>query len=65
MRKAGITLKLKKCRFALPEVKFCGMIVGSGKRSIDPEKVAAVEAIKVPQTKKTSKADNGIFQLFS
>jgi len=24
IRKSGMTLKLKKCRFALPEVKFCG-----------------------------------------
>ena len=64
MRKAGITLKLKKCRFALPEVKFCGMIVGSGKRRIDPEKVAAVEAIKVPQTKKQVRQIMGFFNYF-
>jgi len=46
---------IRKCRFALPEVKFCGMTVESGKRRIDPEKVAAVEAIKVPQTKKQAR----------
>jgi len=30
----------------------CGQIVGSGTRRADPDKMAAVEAIKAPETKK-------------
>jgi len=33
-------------------VKFCGEIVGSGTRSPDPEKVAVVQEMKIPDTKK-------------
>jgi len=54
MREAGITLKLKKCRFALPEVKFCGQIVGSGTRRVDPDKMAAVEAVKAQKQRNRS-----------
>ena len=64
MRKAGITLKLKKCRFALPEVRFCGQIVGSGIRRVDPEKVAAVDTIRVPETKKQVRQVLGFFNFF-
>jgi len=53
MRKEGITLNLKKCRFGQHRVKFCGEIIGSGFRSPDPEKVAAVKEIAVPETKKS------------
>ena len=48
IRQAGITLKLKKCHFALPEVKFCGQLVGSGTRRADPEKVSAIHRLQVP-----------------
>jgi len=36
---AGITLNLKKCRWAQGQVRFCGKILGSGKRFADGEKV--------------------------
>ena len=65
MREAGITLKLKKCHcFALPEWKFCGQIVGSGTRRADPDKMAAVEAIKAPETKKQVRQTMGFFNYF-
>jgi len=68
IRGSGVTLKLSKCRFALPEIKFCRQIVGSGKHNIDPSKVAALDAIKVPETKKSksgSQADFRFFQFLS
>jgi len=52
IRNSGMTLKVRKCKFALPQVKFCGQIIGSGMRQPDPEKVAAVHAIKVPTTQR-------------
>ena len=42
MRSEGITLHLKKCRFAQHTVKFCGEIIGYGIRRPNSEKVAAI-----------------------
>jgi len=30
IRETGLTLKLRKCKFAHSEIKFCGKIIGSG-----------------------------------
>lgn len=64
IKQAGITLKLKKCRLALPEVKFCGQLVGSGTRRADPEKAAAVQNLKVPETKRNVRQIIGFFSYF-
>ena len=64
IRQAGITLKLKKCHFALPEVKFCGQLVGSGTRRADPEKVSAIHRLQVPETKKNVRQVLGFFSYF-
>ena len=49
---AGMTLRLSKCKFAQPKVKFIGHEVGSGKRSVVQSKVEAIKAISEPHTKK-------------
>jgi len=64
IRAAGLTLKLKKSRFAMSEVKFCGELVGSGKRRADPEKVAAIYSLKVPETKTQVRQILGFFSYF-
>lgn len=64
VRESGLTLKLCKCKFALPEVKFCGEIVGSGNRRADPDKVTAVYELKVPTTKTQVRQVLGIFGYF-
>jgi hypothetical protein len=46
IKKCGLTLTLKKSNFAMSEVKFCGHIVGSGKRRVDPDKAMAVKELK-------------------
>ena len=47
----GITLNLKKCKWAKNQVRFCGQILESGKRLADPEKVKVIHEMKTPQTK--------------
>ena len=64
MRHEHITINLKKCRFGQHSVKFCGEIIGSGTRSPDPEKVAAVKEIAVPETKKQLRGMLGFFSYF-
>ena len=64
MRREGITLNLKKSRFAQQKVKFCGEVIGSGTRQPDPDKVSAVKDITIPQTKKQLRGILGFFLYF-
>ena len=54
VKKHGLTLSLKKCRFAQSRFRFCGEIIGSRKRFTDPEKlpVLVLQEMK-PSTTKT------------
>jgi hypothetical protein len=40
---SGMTLKLKKCAFGKPKVKFVGHIVGSGEITVIKSKVDAIK----------------------
>ena len=51
----NVTLKLKKCDFARPEVLFLGHIVGSGMHRPYHDKVTAILNIKAPTSKKQLK----------
>jgi len=64
MKAENITLKLKKCRFAQHNVKFCGEIIGSGIRRPDPEKVSAIHDMAEPVTKKQLRRTLGFFSYF-
>ena len=61
VKNAGITLNLKKCRWAQGQVKFCGEIVDSGKRFADQEKVRIIHEMKIPETKTELRQILGIF----
>ena len=64
MRDAGLTLKLEKCDFAKSQVTFVGHIIGSGRHGVDPNKVACVESMKAPVTKKEVRQLLGFFSYF-
>jgi len=64
VKKHGLTLSLKKCRFAQSQVKFCGVIIGSGKRFTDSEKLQVVQEMKPPITKTEVKRILGFFSYF-
>ena len=64
VKKYGLTLSLRKCRFAQSHVKFCGEIIGSGKRFTDPEKLQVVQEMKPPNTKTIVKRILGFFSYF-
>ena len=61
---AGMTLKLSKCRFCQPEVKFLGHIVGSGTRKVVQSKVEAIKAIPEPNTKKLLRSFLGMCNFY-
>ncbi len=48
----GMTLKLSKCKFAMPRVDFLGHNVGSGSLSVQESKVAAIVSLPEPTSKK-------------
>src|SRR5258708_4060815 len=48
----GITLKLKKCKFAVSFVQFLGHIVGSGSISVVQDKIEAIRKLPEPHNKK-------------
>ena len=64
MRKAGLTLSIKKCSFAQQEVKYLGHIIGSGKHRPDPDRLRVVEEMKVPTTKKQLRQMMGLFSYY-
>ena len=64
MKESGLTLKLEKCNFARSQVTFVGHIIGSGKHGVDPNKVACVETMKPPLTKKEVRQILGFFSYF-
>lgn len=64
IRKSGLTLHLKKCSFARPEVKFLGHIVGSGRHRPDDEKLSAVSEMTRPVTKREVRRVLGFFSYF-
>jgi len=45
------TVNLKKCKFARPNIKYLGHIIGSGKHQPDPNKLEAIRKLKSPTTK--------------
>jgi hypothetical protein len=61
IKDCGLTLTLKKSEFARPEVKFCGQIVGSGIRRIDPDRMQAIHQLVRPETKKQTRQILGLF----
>jgi len=61
VKESGLKLTIKKSEFAKPEVRFCGSIVGSENRRIDPSKMKAIVELKRPETKAHVRQALGLF----
>jgi hypothetical protein len=59
-----MTLKLAKCKFALPRVKFIGHLVGSGQRLPLQDKLQAIRDIPEPKTKKALRSFLGLISFY-
>lgn len=57
---AGLHVNLEKCQAAGPSIRYLGHVVGSGKHGLDPNKVAAIEGLQVPKTKKELRSTLGL-----
>lgn len=60
----GLTLSLKKCKFAQPGVTFVGHLIRSGLKAVDPSKVECLANITAPTTKKDVRKLIGFFSYF-
>ncbi|XP_061495907.1 uncharacterized protein LOC133390739 [Rhineura floridana] len=60
LRKAGLTIKAKKCQFGLKEVIYLGHKVGSGKITPLWSKVEAIQVWPIPLTNKQVRAFLGV-----
>ena len=49
---AGLTLRLSKCHFARPQIKYVGHFIGSGQMTSQKAKLDAIRDITMPTTKK-------------
>lgn len=49
LKNGGLTLKLKKCVFGLPEVEFLGYVISEQGMKPGPRKIAAVKEFEVPK----------------
>ena len=49
LKKAGVTLNRKKCKFAINEVNFLGHVITSNSIKPDPEKLAAILEMEEPE----------------
>lgn len=50
LRKAGLTLNIKKCKWCLKEVKYLGYVIGNGVIKTDPDKISAIRDLKAPKS---------------
>jgi len=64
IRKSGLTLNVKKCSFAKPEVKFIGHVIGSGRHRPDEHKLATITDLSHPVTKRDVRRVLGFFSYF-
>lgn len=58
--KAQLKVNWDKSKFLMSKVKYLGFIVGDGKITVDPEKVAAVRDFAIPRDKKDIRAFLGL-----
>ena len=61
---SGITLKIAKCTFAQPRIKYLGHVIGGGTHSPDPEKLQAVADLIFPKTKRQMRSLIGLISYY-
>ena len=52
LKTANLTIGMKKSNFCFQELRYLGYIVGGGKLRTDPEKIAAIQNLKIPKSVK-------------
>ena len=63
IRKAGLTVKLGKCQFAMSQCVYLGHVVGNGMVKLERSKVEAIENFPVPENKTGDQDFSGTYRL--
>ena len=61
----GFRVRMEKCSFAKPEIKFLGHVVSRDGRRPDPEKIEAIAEMPVPKDPKQLKSFLGMISYYS
>src|SRR6266542_1340595 len=61
LQEANLMMKLKKCKFCMPNVEFLGHIIGREKIQPDPSKIEKMEQLKSPKDLRTLRGALGLF----
>ena len=64
IRKSGLTLNLRKCKFAQKEITYVGHLVGGGHHQPDPSKLESIVKLKVPENKKQLRQVLGVLGFY-
>ena len=64
IQESGLTISLKKCTFGQSQVTFLGHLLRSGTKAVDPSKVACLDHIVAPTTKRDVRKLVGFFSYF-
>lgn len=49
LKRANLTIGMRKSQFSFQELKYLGFIIGQGKLKTDPDKIKAIKDIKIPR----------------
>lgn len=60
LRKAGLTVKPRKCQFAMAQCVYLGHIVGNGEVRPEKSKVDSITSFQTPRTKKEVRSFLGL-----
>jgi len=64
IRASGLTLNIRKCKFAQTKVVYVGHLIGGGEHGPDPSKLSAMANLKLPETKKGLRQALGVFGFY-
>ena len=64
-RQHGITLRPEKFQFAQPKVKYCGYVISSDGKEVDPDKLAAIANFPTPSNITDLRSFMGLVQQMS
>ena len=65
LREASLTVKLKKCKFAMKSIKILGHMIQDGFLKPDPDKITAISNYPVPKTKRQVRAFLGLGNFYN
>src|SRR6266542_3399266 len=64
LREANLMVKLKKCKFCMPNVEFLGHIIGKDELQPDPSKIEKIEQFKPPKDLRTLREALELFSYY-